>query len=113
MSDLITVHEHNPDPMFGTCRVFGYEEHGVVFESIEPAAGWYTFVGETALLEALAKLHNITITDLRRALGHGTQAQEKKLARERGRADTAEAEVARLQGLITELTEAAGGADGS
>lgn len=106
MSDLIKVFPRNPDPVHSGCRVTGNIERGVAFISIEPLEGKFTFVGETALLEAVGLLYDLTPNQTMRALGEGTQAQEKKLARVQDEADEWQERYTRLradlEGLIGE-----------
>ena len=106
MSNVMAVHEMNPDPGISTCRVYtGNQERGIVFLTIEPLEGVYTFVGETAMLEAMGMLYELTPNDVLRALGEGTQAQEKKLAKEKTRADKWEKAYHDLMDLVERVTQ--------
>lgn len=60
MSDLVVRHERNPDMFHEGCQVTGRAEPGVSFPSVEPADGTYMFIGETALIEAVATFFGIT-----------------------------------------------------
>lgn len=113
MSERILVWDRNPDPLFGECRVNNLAERGVEFTTIEPLAGSITFIGESAIFEAVGKLLGLSITEVHRCFDDGNQAQQKKLKREKDRADEAEAALAELKAkfadLLAEVTEEANG----
>ena len=108
MSERILVWDRNPDPMFSECRVNGLAERGVEFTTLEPLAGSITFIGESAIFEAVGKLLGLSITEVHRCFDDGNQAQAKKLKREKDRANKAEADLAdltaRFYGLLAEVT---------
>ena len=60
MSDLVYAVSQSPDPLDTGCKVTGKIEPGVVFPTVEPAEGTTLFIGETALIEAVAAYCNIT-----------------------------------------------------
>lgn len=106
MSNVMAVHEINPDPGISTCRVYtGNQERGIAFLTIEPLEGVFTFIGETALTEAIGMLYGLTPNETLRALGEGTQAQEKKLAKETARADKWEKAYSDLMDLVESVTQ--------
>lgn len=109
MSDRIIAWDQNPDPMFSECRVNNIIEPGVEFTTVEPLAGGVMFVGQSAIYEAVGILNGLTINEVLRCLDDGNQAQQKKLQRERDRADKAEAELRELRDAVLAL----GGVNGS
>lgn len=59
--------DRNPDELAEGCIVTGLHEDGVVFPEIEPLGPNLTFIGRTALIEAVGHLLGITpdeVTDL-------------------------------------------------
>ena len=105
MAERILVWEQNPDPLFSECRVSGLNERGVEFTTIEQMAGSVTFIGESALIEALGKLYGLTVNEVLRCFDDGNQAQQKKLQRERDRAEAAAAKFASLRDAVLALPD--------
>ena len=54
MSDGLTYHKYNPDPLFDCCRNSGVDEDGITFDNIDPWEGTFTFIGKTQLVHAVA-----------------------------------------------------------
>lgn len=103
MGELVVRWDRNPDGMFNGCRVTDNVEEGVDFPGLEPLVGDHTFIGKSALIEAIAVLYGMRGNDVLRALEGGTKAQEKKLAAEKDRADAAVRELEELKEAVFAL----------
>lgn len=79
MSDICHYYERNPDPVYPDCRVTGLHEDGVVFDALEPFDGLYTFIGRTALLDAMAEVYDQRPGDIDTMLTGGTKHMRAKI----------------------------------
>jgi hypothetical protein len=104
-SDIVAFHAHNPDPFFAGCQATGNEERGVSFPSVEPMDGTVLFLGETAIIEAVAVLFDITVDEARRRLSAAETPKQAELTAAKKKADKLEAELAHWEGLKDALLE--------
>lgn len=105
MSDIAMVHPHNPDPFFAGCQATGNEERGVSFPSVEPMDGTVLFLGETAIIEAVAVLFGISPDEAKRRLAAEDTPKQAELNAAKKRADKLEAELAHWEGLKDALLD--------
>ena len=59
-SDIVSYHPTSPDPLIPCCMNTQLEEDGVVFQHVEPQNGSHLFIGRTSLIEAAAKIFELT-----------------------------------------------------
>ena len=79
MSDLVQYFPSNPDPALSACLNSGTVEDGVVFSGIEPLVGAYCYVGRTSIIEAAARLYDMSPVEVKAALGDGTAKAQKQI----------------------------------
>ena len=87
MGDLADYHSVNPDPNNGACCVTNLAEPGVTFRGLEPSNWHYNqlFLGTTALHEAIAEFHGISVDEVKTRLSDDektSRGQIKKLKAE-------------------------------
>lgn len=85
-SDFVIYHQHNPEG--GGCQVTGLAEEGIEYPTVEPAEGFVMFLGQTAIIEAVSVLFNMTPNQVKDRLTRANsqiknlQADNRKLSDE-------------------------------
>lgn len=79
MTEIAYVHSHNPDPFFEGCQATGAVERGVSFPSVEPQDGTIMFLGETAMVEAMAALFDLSPNQVRQRLAKDPSPKQAEL----------------------------------
>lgn len=94
MSDIAVKHPHNPDPFVAGCQATGNVEPGVSFPAVEPQDGTIMFLGETAMIEAMAVLFSISPAEVKRRLRGDETPKQTELNAAKKRITTLEKELA-------------------
>lgn len=93
-SDIAVRHPHNPDPFFDGCQATGNVEPGVSFPSVEPQDGTIMFLGETAMIEAMSVLFDVSPTEVKRRLKNEETPKQAELTAAKKRIANLEKELA-------------------
>lgn len=78
-SDIAVRHPHNPDPFFDGCQATGNVEPGVSFPYVEPQDGTIMFLGETAMIEAMSVLFDLSPDQVRARLSKDPSPKQAEL----------------------------------
>lgn len=107
MSDIVTYHPANPDPLFGACRNTGESGvDGVVFHGIEPHEGAFTFIGRPSILEAVGLFFGgLTPRQVTERLSDETKPQQK-IKELQAKLDAANQKLAERQAFFDALRDA-------
>jgi hypothetical protein len=104
MTDTAVAHPYNPDPFYEGCQATGLVERGVSFPSVEPMDGTIMFLGETAMVEAIGVLFDLSPDEVRQRLDNES-SQRVELSAAKRRITQLEEELSGWHSLKDSLAE--------